>query len=87
MLRGHRPIALAVLALGLTAPAAARATPQDVAATHAYIVANAALARASEARVRSTQVRIVQLQAPARPGMPQRGRGLAAERRRTQAQL
>ncbi len=64
MLRGHRPIALAALTIGLTAPAAASATasatPQDVAATHAYIVANAALASASLARVHSTQARIVQ---------------------------
>ena len=51
---------VAVLALGV-APAAAVATPQDVASTHAYIVANYAFARASEAKIASTQTRILGL--------------------------
>jgi hypothetical protein len=54
-----RPITAvaAVLALGL-APATASATPRDMAATHAYIQANFALASASEARIGSTQTSI-----------------------------
>lgn len=57
---GQRTILITALVLGLLAPATASATSlDDVAATHAYIVANSAFVRASEARVRSTQVRIV----------------------------
>jgi hypothetical protein len=46
-----------VLALGI-APAAALATPQDVASTHAYIRANYALNRATQARVKAAQASI-----------------------------
>jgi len=51
---------IAVLALGLV-PARALATPQDAASTHAYIVANFALARASQARAQIAQAATVRL--------------------------
>ncbi len=51
---------LATLALG-AAPAQAIASPQDIAATHAYIQANYALAQASVARISQTQAKIERL--------------------------
>jgi hypothetical protein len=51
---------IAVLVLGLM-PARAIATPQDIASTHAYILANFALARETEAGVKATQASIVRL--------------------------
>ncbi len=50
----------AALVLGM-APASAIATPQDVAATHAYIKANYALAQASVARIGVGQAKIERL--------------------------
>jgi len=55
-----RSTLLAVLALGI-APAHATATPQDIAATHAYIAANYALAQASVARIGPAQAKIERL--------------------------
>jgi hypothetical protein len=55
-----RSIIIAVLALGLM-PASAIATPGDIAATHAYIRADYALAQASVARIASVQTKIEQL--------------------------
>jgi hypothetical protein len=54
---GRSTTMVAVLMLGV-APAAASATPRDIASTHAYIHANFALARASEARIGITQTSI-----------------------------
>ncbi len=65
---------VAVLALGV-APAAAAATPQDVASTHAYIVANYAFARASEAKAASTQTRILGLNKQLARECPNAGAG------------
>jgi hypothetical protein len=59
MLRGST-ILLVVLALAVT-PARALATPQDAAATHAYIVANFAFAQASRARAPVGQTATVRL--------------------------
>jgi hypothetical protein len=59
-MRGRLTIMIAALALGLT-PATALATSQDVASTHAYILANFALARATEARVGTVQTDVVRL--------------------------
>src|ERR1700730_6033091 len=50
-------LAALALALGL-APSQATAAPQDVAATHAYIQANYALARASLALIGPVQAKI-----------------------------
>jgi hypothetical protein len=52
-----RVIAAAVLVLGV-APATAIAAPQDIAATHAYIRADYALARASEAKIGTAQANV-----------------------------
>jgi hypothetical protein len=58
ILRASRTI-LAAVALALLVPAAAGAAPRDIAATHAYIQANYALARAVDARIASTQAGIL----------------------------
>ncbi len=57
---GRSATILALLALGL-APATALATPQDVASTHAYIVANYAFAQASEAKAGTAQADVIRL--------------------------
>jgi hypothetical protein len=70
-----------VAALGLSlAPAAmlagpAQATPQDVASTHAYIVANNAFARASEALAGPAQAAIAHLNKKLRRECPDVGAG------------
>jgi hypothetical protein len=71
---GWRTIVVAVLSLG-AAPAAAMATPRDVASTHAYIVANYAFVRASEAKVASTQTRILGLNKQLARECPHAGAG------------
>lgn len=62
------------LALGL-APSQATAAPQDVAATHAYIQANYALARASVALIGPVQARIQRLNAALAQECPHAGLG------------
>jgi hypothetical protein len=56
-MRGPIATILTMLVLGAV-PAAALATPQDIASTHAYIQANYALARATKARVKAAQASI-----------------------------
>jgi hypothetical protein len=56
----RRTTLIALLALGL-APAAALATPQDIASTHTYIVANYVFAQASEAKAGIAQAATVHL--------------------------
>jgi hypothetical protein len=61
---GRSTVLLILLALAVApvlAPARALATPQDAAATHAYIKANFALAQASQARAAITQATAVRL--------------------------
>jgi hypothetical protein len=64
----HSPVLPVLLALAVAstgalaiAPAGALATPQDAAATHAYIEANFALAQASQARAAIAQAAAVRL--------------------------
>ncbi len=57
---GRSTILLVVLALAAT-PAKALATPQDAAATHAYIVANFAFTQASRARAPAGQTATIRL--------------------------
>jgi len=57
---GRSIAASAALVLGLT-PTGAIATPQDVASTHAYIVANYAFVKASDAKVGPAQADILRL--------------------------
>lgn len=59
MTRGRLTTLTAAVALGLLTPAAAGAAPRDIAATHAYIQANYALARAVDAQAASTQADIL----------------------------
>jgi hypothetical protein len=67
---------LAALALALAlAPAQAIAAPQDVAATHAYIAANYALAQASVARIGPVQAKIERLNASLARECPRAGIG------------
>jgi hypothetical protein len=65
-------VAVVVLAI---APAPAIATPEDVAATHAYIQANYALARASVARIAPAQARIERLNKELSSECPRIGEG------------
>jgi hypothetical protein len=57
---GRSTIIIVMLAFGL-APASALATPQDIASTHSYIVANSTLVRQAEASVAPAQASIVRL--------------------------
>jgi hypothetical protein len=63
-----------VLALGVT-PATAGATPQDIAATHAYIQAGYALARVSVASLGRVQARIESYDERLRQECPRAGAG------------
>jgi hypothetical protein len=67
-------LAALALALGL-APSQAIAAPQDVAATHAYIQANYALARASVGLIGSVQAKIERLNGSLAHECPQAGVG------------
>jgi hypothetical protein len=69
-----RSVLFATLALGLM-PAQALATPQDIAATHAYIQANYALARASVARIGVAQAKIERLNGQLARECPREGAG------------
>jgi hypothetical protein len=69
-----RSVLFAALALGLM-PAQALATPQDIAATHAYIQANYALARASVARIGVGQAKIERLNGQLARECPREGAG------------
>jgi hypothetical protein len=70
----RRSTILAAMALG-AAPAQAIATPQDVAATHAYIQANYALGRASVARIGAVQAKIERLNGDLTRACPRVGAG------------
>jgi hypothetical protein len=65
---------IVVLAFGL-APTHAIAAPEDLAATHAYIQANYALARASVARIGAGQAKIERLNGSLAHDCPQIGSG------------
>lgn len=73
-MRQRSTIIIAVLALGLM-PASAIATPQDSASTHAYVVANFALARAAEASVAFTEARVSRLNQKLGQECPKAGAG------------
>jgi hypothetical protein len=77
MTRRSIGFALAIFVLGapFTAPAAASGTPLDVASTHAYILANFALARASEAKVAIGQARVLGLDRSLARACPDVGAG------------
>jgi hypothetical protein len=69
-----RSTILAALALAVI-PVQAIATPQDIAATHAYIQANYALARASVATIGPAQAKIERLNRKLRGECPHAGAG------------
>ena len=74
-MRGGWTTIATVTALVALAPASASATPQDVAATHAYITANFALARAGQAQAGNAQARVVQRSRQFARECPNAGKG------------